>query len=167
MENCRPIRPLPIFSKVFEKDLFNSLFSHFYNFYNNNLFTKYQPGFMLGDSCSFDRKPPIDVRAIFLDISKSLWWSVASLFRHLENYFNIRKQIVVLDGQCSSWKIILYGGPQGSVLGPLLTLIYINDLPNGLVPICKVFADDTSVFSKVFGKNKSQRNLNDGLFINE
>ena len=74
---------------------------------------------------------------------------------------------MVLDGQCSSWKIILYGAPQGSVLGSLLTLIYINDLPNGLVSICKVFADDTSVFSKVFGKNKSQKNLNDGLFINE
>ena len=85
--------------------------------------------------------------------------------RHLENYFNIRKQIVVFDGHCSSWKIILYGVPQGSVLGPLLTLIYINDLPNGLVSICKVFADDTSIFSKVFGKNKSQRNLNNGLFI--
>ena len=85
--------------------------------------------------------------------------------RHLENYFNIRKQIVVLDGHCLSWKIILYGVPQGSVLGPLLTLIYINDLPNGLVSICKVFADDTSIFSKVFGKNKSQRNLNNGLFI--
>ena len=74
---------------------------------------------------------------------------------------------MVLDGQCSSWKIILYGAPQGSVLGPLLTLIYINDLPNGLVSICKVFADDTSVFSKVFGKNKSQKNLSNGLFINE
>ena len=83
----------------------------------------------------------------------------------MENYLGSRKQRVILDCQCSSWKIIPSGVPQGSVLGPLLFLIYINDLPNGLISIYKIFADDTSIFSKVFDKDKSQRDLNNDLSI--
>ena len=53
--------------------------------------------------------------------------------------------------------------PQGSVLGPLLFLIYINDLPDGINLLCKIFANDTSLFSKVYGIHKSASKLNDDL----
>ena len=76
-----------------------------------------------------------------------------------------RKQRVVLNGQTSSWKNILAGVPQGSVLGPILFLIYINDLPDGIKSICKIFADDTSLFSKVKDKNCSTVELNNDLKI--
>ena len=55
--------------------------------------------------------------------------------------------------------------PQGSVLGPLLFLIYINDLPDNIQSTCKIFADDTSLFSHVFDKYKSQSELNNVLQI--
>ena len=53
---------------------------------------------------------------------------------------------VVLDGQHSCWSDILAGVPQGSILGPLLFLIYINDLPDGVQCSKKLFADDNSLF---------------------
>ena len=56
---------------------------------------------------------------------------------------------MVLNGQSSSWKGITSGVPQGSILGPLLFLIYLNDLPDGLLSNCKLIADDTSLFSVV------------------
>ena len=83
----------------------------------------------------------------------------------LENYLGNQKQRVILDSQCSSCKTILSGVPQGSLLGPFLFLIYINGLLNGLNSICKIFAEDTSIFSKLFDKDKSQKNLNNDLSI--
>ena len=55
----------------------------------------------------------------------------------------------MLNGQHSSWANVKAGVPQGSILGPLLSLIYINDLPNGFSSSAKLFADDTSLFSAV------------------
>ena len=74
-----------------------------------------------------------------------------------------RQQRVVLNGQTSSWQNIYAGVPQGSVLGPLTFLIYINDLPAGLTSMCKIFADDTSLFSKVNDKSNSNTQLNSDL----
>ena len=72
-----------------------------------------------------------------------------NLFRLLENYLDNRKQRVILDDQYSFWKIIISGLLQGSVLGPLLFLIYINDLTNGLISFSKIFADDKPIFYKL------------------
>ena len=58
---------------------------------------------------------------------------------------------------------IISGVPQGSVLGPLLFLIYINDLPDGLVSICKIFADDNSLFSECLNIIESESDLNADL----
>ena len=72
------------------------------------------------------------------------------LYNILKNYLHNRKQRVVLNGQSSSWLDINAGIPQGSVLGTLLFLIYINDLSENLISVSKLFADDTSIFSTIF-----------------
>ena len=53
---------------------------------------------------------------------------------------------MVLNGQSSKWSHIKAGVPQGSILGPLLFLVYANDLPESLTTSAKFFADDTSLF---------------------
>ena len=67
---------------------------------------------------------------------------------NLLNLYNLdkRKERVILDSQCSSWKNIPSGVPQRSILGPLLVLIYINDFSNGLISVCKTFANGTFIF---------------------
>ena len=79
------------------------------------------------------------------------------------SYLNNRHQRVVLNGQYSKWAPILAGVPQGSILDPLLFLIYINDLPENLKSSAKLFADDTSLFSTVYNSAESANLLNDDL----
>ena len=78
-------------------------------------------------------------------------------------FLNDRHQRVVRNGQLSDWAPILAGVPQGSILGPLLFLMYINDLPDNLNSLIKLFADDTSLFSTVYDPNHSAKVLNDDL----
>ena len=60
---------------------------------------------------------------------------------------------MVLNDQCSNWSSVLAGVPQGSILGPFLFLIYINDLNDSLESSVKLFANDTSLFSTVYDPN--------------
>ena len=69
----------------------------------------------------------------------------------IQSFLNNRLQRVVLNGQTSAWTPVLAGVPQGSILGPLFFLIYINDLTKGISSTAKLFADDTSIFSVLNG----------------
>ena len=64
----------------------------------------------------------------------------------IENFLSGRRQRVTVNGKVSTWAEILSGIPQGSVLGPVLFVIYINDLPDELVCTTQIFADDTKLF---------------------
>ena len=85
-----------------------------------------------------------------------------NLLKLLKNYFSNRKQRVVLNGFSVS---IDSGVPQGSVLGPLLFLIYINDLEKNIKSNVKIFADDTMLFSVVNNPAISANELNHDLKV--
>ena len=77
-----------------------------------------------------------------------------NLLKLLRDFLNERKQQAIYNSQLSTWKKVTAGVPQGSKLGPLLFLIYINDLAEDLSTNAKLFADDTSLSVQRFRKNK-------------
>ena len=80
-----------------------------------------------------------------------------SIINWIEQWLTDRRQRVVVDGEVSSWKSVLSGVPQGSVLGPILFLVYINDLEEGVTGNILKFADDTQLFTKA-------KEIGDNLF---
>ena len=104
-----------------------------------------------------DENPIVDVRGVFLDISKAFdkVWHDGIIFKLkasgvdgellllLKHYLGNQEQRVTLNDQTSEWRKVMSGIPQGS--GQILFLIYINDLPDGIDSLCKIFADDTSL----------------------
>ena len=86
-----------------------------------------------------------------------------SVVNWVRNWLSGRKQRVVVEGEESSWRPVISGVPQGSVLGPILFLIYINDLENEIGSNILKFADDTKMFRRVESqedRHKLQVDLN-------
>ena len=185
LKNYRPVSLLPICGKIFARLIYNEMFGFFLD---KGLISANQSGFKPGDSCinqllsimhniykSFD--DGYEVRGVFLDISKAFGkvWHDGLIFKLQENgisgnllnvlkhFLTNRKQRVVLNGQSSSWINVEAGVPQGSILGPLLFLIYINDLADGLSSNTKLFADDTSLFSVIHDSVITTLGLNSDL----
>ena len=189
INNYRPISLLPICGKILEKLIFNQLYSYLHA---NNLITKNQSGFRPRDSTTnqllflideihqaFDCTLSVEVRSVFLDISKAfdkVWHEglvfkleqngiSGSLLKLFQNYLNNRNQRVVLNGSSSEFSCIESGIPQGSILGPLSLLIYINDLEKNIKSNIILFADDTMLFSIVNDTHISASELNHDLDV--
>ena len=81
----------------------------------------------------------------------------------IESFLGGRYQHVLLIDQASTWSPVLAAVCQGSILGPLFFLIYVNDFSHNLSSTAKLFVDDTSVFSTVHDIDTSTKQLNDDL----
>ena len=168
LTNHRPVSLLNSESKVFERLVFKHLYNHLHD---NNILTPLQSGFIPGDSTvnqltflynTFCRAldEGEEIRVVFCDIKKAfdrVWHAGLlhdlnacgvsdSLLNWFKDYLTQRRQRVVLPGVNSEWTYTKAGVPQGSVLGPLLFLIYINDIVNDICSNIRMFADDTSLY---------------------
>ena len=86
-----------------------------------------------------------------------------NLLKLLRDFLSEKRQRVVLNGQASTWTNVTTGVPQGSILGSLLFLIYINDLSEGCSTNAKLFADNTSLFSVIHDSQTSTNDHNKDL----
>ena len=157
-------------SKVFEKLLNNRIVDHLEKC---GLFSDFQYGFRSSQSTADLLTVVSDriarafnssgaTRAVALDISKAfdrVWHAgllhklksygiSGQIFGLISSFFNNRRLPVVLDGRSSKEYPVNAGVPQGSILGPTLFLLYINDLPDDVICNIAIYADDTTLYSK-------------------
>ena len=164
----RPMSLLNTEAKVFERFVLKYLFNHLRD---NNLLSSLQSGFIPSDStvnqltflyntfCQALNSGK-EVRVVFCDISKAFdrVWHVGLLHKHkadgitgevldwFKHYVSDRKQRVVIPDAVSDWVFIRAEVPQGSILGPLLFLLYIHDIVIDIGSNIRLFADDTSLY---------------------
>ena len=182
-ENYRPVSLTSVICKLLERLIKN----HMVDFLvKHKLLNSSQHGFLKARSCLtnmlcfleeitkwIDVGSPVDI--IYLDFQKAFdkvphQRLLLKLKAHgigdsitdwIEQWLTDRRQRVIVDGEVSNWKSVLSGVPQGSVLGPILFLIYINDLDDSITSNVLKFADDTKLFRKVNTDGDKQHLQND------
>ena len=168
-KNYRPVSVLSVVSKVFEKLVNNRIVDHLEKC---GLFSDFQYGFRSSRSTAdlltavsdrigraFNRSGA--TRAVALDISMAfgrVWHAgllnklksygiSGQIFSLISSFLSNRRLRVVLDGKSSQEYPVNVGVPQGSILGPTLFLLYINDLPDDVICDIAIYADDTTLYS--------------------
>ena len=186
LNNFRPISLLSIFDKIIEKLMHVRLYSFLEE---NDVFCKNQYGFKKKSNCAHSLiemtekiKESVDNGkfgcGIFIDLKKAFDTVNHKILLHklehygvrgaplkwFESYLSNRKQYVYYNGVASEVLTITCGVPQGSVLGPLLFLVYINDLPNISDKLdFFLFADDTNIYFESDDLVTMERTVNEEI----
>ena len=168
LDNYRPISVTPIVSKIFERIVFDQLYQYLNE---NNLLTNCQSGFRslhstltalleATNNWSVNIDNGLLNGVVFIDLKKAFdtidheillrklasYGADKNALAWFDSYLSHRSQKCNVNGNLSNAKELSCGVPQGSIIGPLLFLIYINDLPNSLsIASAKMFADDTHI----------------------
>lgn len=184
-ENYRPISLTSIACKIGEKIVFDRMIKFWREI---DLINSNQFGFLRGRSTATQllstfndwaksRNLSIPTDVIFLDLAKA-FDSVpherlllklksngidGSLLNWLRHFLVGRKQRVVVRGSCSDWSCVTSGTPQGTILGPLLFLLYINDITECISSTVKLYADDTKIYREISDPITDCRILQDDL----
>ena len=185
VSNYRPVSLISCVSKTFERVINKHLCNYLIS---NSLLYEYQSGFIPGHSTVHNLIELIHRTCLALenyetcccisyDISKAfdcVWHKgllhklkvygiSGDLLKWFRNYLNERKQKVFVNGVLSYEAILNAGVPQGSVLGPLLFLLFINDIADDLIRMARLFADDTSLSFSSADLAELERVLNEDL----
>lgn len=183
-ENYRPISLTSIVCKVLESILKKKIVKHFVD---QSLFAKEQHGFIGGRSTTTQLLKFIDdclqsyvlggvIDAIYLDFAKAFdtvphkrliskleaYGINGKVLAWIKGFLNNRTQRVRVNGEYSNSSNVISGIPQGSVLGPILFVIYINDLPREIKSRSLLFADDTKIYrliKSIADSNQLQKDL--------
>ena len=172
-ENYRPISILPIISKIFEKEVSDQLYEYLSQ---NLLLSKYQSGFRPKhstmsaliqmydywlenmDNGMLNGVVFLDIRKAFDSINHSILLKKmneqfgihGTELKWFESYVTNKQHVYFVNGHTSSPRQITCGVPQGSILGPLLFLLYINDMPKCMKSTTPcLYADDTDIFCSI------------------
>ena len=177
--NYRPVCLTSIICKIMESFIRDKVLRHMRE---NDLLSEHQHGFLPGRSTitqlleamdywteALDNGNDIDI--IYLDFQKAFdsvphqrllkklksYNIGGKVYKWLESFLLNRRQRVLVNNSPSSWSDVLSGIPQGSVLGPVLFIIFINDMPTETLCPIKLFADDAKLYHKINSEEDCQK----------